>query len=145
MRQKAADAEIGQQKCWKEKIMNKVFVSGIIAGEPALHSSENGMAHLIFPLSVRHRTMNGMMRQEIYTINAWNNPAIWGKENLRVGNLITVQGYLTQHSRENGVLMTEVTAEEFLLGLKPGRRFKEKAAPAVLDPKEDAAPEGEGA
>ena len=90
--------------------MNKVFVSGIIAGEPALRSSENGMAHLIFPLSVRHRTMNGMMRQEIYTINAWNNPAIWGKENLRVGNLITVQGYLTQHSRENGVLMTEVTA-----------------------------------
>ena len=61
MRRKAADAEIGQQKCWKEKIMNKVFVSGIIAGEPALHSSENGMAHLIFPLSVRHRTMNGMM------------------------------------------------------------------------------------
>lgn len=124
--------------------MNKVFVSGIIAGEPALRSSENGMAHLIFPLSVRHRTMNGMMRQEIYTINAWNNPAIWGKENLRVGNLITVQGYLTQHSRENGVLMTEVTAEEFLLGLKPGRRFKAKSAPAVLAPKDDAAPGGEG-
>ena len=98
--------------------MNKVFVSGIIAGEPALHSSENGMAHLIFPLSVRHRTMNGMMRQEIYTINAWNNPAIWGKENLRV--------------------------EEFLLGLKPGRRFKAKSAPAVLATKDDAAPGGEG-
>ena len=106
--------------------MNKVFVSGIIAGEPALRSSENGMAHLIFPLSVRHRTMNGMMRQEIYTINAWNNPAIWGKENLRVGNLITVQGYLTQHSRENGVLMTEVTAEEFLLGLKPAGASKKR-------------------
>lgn len=124
--------------------MNKVFVSGIIAGEPALYSSENGMAHLIFPLSVRHRTMNGMIRQELYTINAWNNPAIWGKENLRVGNLITVQGYLTQHSRENGVLMTEVTAEEFLLGLKPGRRFKAKSASAVLAPKDDAAPGGEG-
>ena len=92
------------------------------------------MAHLIFPLSVRHRTMNGMMRQEIYTINAWNNPAIWGKENLRVGNLITVQGYLTQHSRENGVLMTEVTAEEFLLGAETGQALQRKGCACSFGP-----------
>ena len=94
--------------------MNQVFLSGVIAGKPYLSQSEGGAAHLLFPLSVRHRTAKGVVKQELYTVNAWNNVALWGARRLEQGQLVAMQGYLTQHMRENGTLSVEVTADEFL-------------------------------
>ena len=101
--------------------MNQVFLSGIIAEKPRLTQPEGGTAHLLFPLRVRHRTAKGIVKHELYTVNAWNNVALWGAKRLEQGRLVAVQGYLTQHTRDNGVLSVEITAEEFLPAYKAGR------------------------
>lgn len=108
--------------------MNQVFLSGIIAEKPRLTQPEGGTAHLLFPLRVRHRTAKGVVKHELYTVNAWNNVALWGAKRLEQGQLVAVQGYLTQHMRENGALSVEVTADEFLPANKGSAR--EQASPA---------------
>ena len=116
--------------------MNQVFISGIIADRPRLTQPENGAAHLMFALSVRHRTAKGVVKQELYTVNAWNRVALWGAEQLAQGQLVALQGYLTQHARESGVLAVEITAEEFLLSArKTGgqeREQKQASPPAAM-------------
>ena len=116
--------------------MNQVFISGIIADRPRLTQPENGAAHLMFALSVRHRTAKGVVKQELYTVNAWNRVALWGAEQLAQGQLVALQGYLTQHARESGVLAVEITAEEFLLSAHKtggqGREQKQVLPPAVM-------------
>ena len=101
--------------------MNQVFVAGIIADRPRLVQPETGAARLTFALNVRHRTAKGVVKQELYTVNAWNNVALWGAKQLAQGQLVALQGYLTQHTRDNGVLSVEITAEEFLPAYKAGR------------------------
>ena len=116
--------------------MNQVFISGIIADRPRLTQPENGAAHLMFALSMRHRTAKGVVKQELYTVNAWNRVALWGAEQLAQGQLVALQGYLTQHARESGVLAVEITAEEFLLSArKTGgqeREQKQDSPPAAM-------------
>ena len=97
--------------------MNQVFVAGIIADRPRLVQPETGAARLTFALNVRHRTAKGVVKQELYTVNAWNNVALWGAKQLAQGQLVALQGYLTQHTRDNGVL----SVEEFLPAYKAGR------------------------
>ena len=120
----------------RRKNMNQVFISGIIADRPRLTQPENGAAHLMFALSVRHRTAKGVVKQELYTVNAWNRVALWGAEQLAQGQLVALQGYLTQHARESGVLAVEITAEEFLLSArKTGgqeREQKQASPPAAM-------------
>ncbi len=113
--------------------MNQVYISGKIADRPRLTRAENGSAHLMFALSVRHRTARGVVKQELYTVNAWNKAALWGAEQLAQGQLVALRGYLTQHTGEGGVLTVEVTAEEFLLSAhRTGRREREQTqAPAA--------------
>ena len=121
----------------RRKNMNQVFISGIIADRPRLTQPENGAAHLMFALSVRHRTAKGVVKQELYTVNAWNRVALWGAEQLAQGQLVALQGYLTQHARESGVLAVEITAEEFLLSArKTGgqeREQKQASPPAAME------------
>lgn len=97
--------------------MNKVFLSGKIVGNPELRMESNDSAHLSLVMSVRHRTRSGETHQELYHVNAWNNAARWGAENLTKGQIVAVQGYLTQRQIQAGGITataTEVTAEEFL-------------------------------
>lgn len=101
--------------------MNQVYISGKIADRPRLTRAENGSAHLMFALSVRHRTAKGLVKQELYTVNAWNRVAQWGEKELEQGELVGVKGYLTQHRGENGMVCVEVTAEEILPVRKGGR------------------------
>lgn len=102
--------------------MNQVFISGIIADELRLMHSEAGATHLVFALSVQHRTARGVVKRELYTINAWNHTALWGVANLTQGQFIALKGYLTQRIHTSGVLFTEVTAEEFISAPKsPGK------------------------
>ena len=110
--------------------MNQVFLTGIIAGKPRLVQAEGGAAHLLFPLRVRHRTAGGVVKQELYTVNAWNNVALWGAKHLGQGQLVAVQGYLTQHMRGDGTLSVEVAADEFLPAGKGSARGQGQASPA---------------
>ena len=57
------------------------------------------------------------MKRELYPIHAWNGMANWVHGNLRQGQRVMVQGYLTQRTvimpGEGRVTVSEVTAEEF--------------------------------
>lgn len=109
--------------------MNQVFISGIIADEPRLTHSEAGATHLVFALSVQHRTVRGVIKRELYTINAWNNTALWGGASLTQGQFIALKGYLTQHIHAGGAPFTEVTAEEFIPAQKSAGKLQSHDRP----------------
>jgi single-stranded DNA-binding protein len=97
--------------------MNKVFLTGMIANAPTLRMESGEVPHLIFSLSVRHKTRSGELRKEYYRISAWNNSARWGSEHLTRGQVISVQGYLSQRKiqqEQETLFIPEVVAEEFL-------------------------------
>ena len=97
--------------------MNKVYLSGTIADPPMLSGGEGGPSHSVFQLCVSHKTLKGEIRRELYTVNAWNNAAQWVAANLRQGQRIALQGYLTQKTVRNGegaFQAVEVTSQEFL-------------------------------
>ena len=97
--------------------MNKVFLTGMIANAPTLRMESGEVPHLIFSLSVRNKTRSGELRKEYYRISAWNNSARWGSEHLTRGQVISVQGYLSQRKiqqEQETLFIPEVVAEEFL-------------------------------
>ncbi len=118
--------------------MNKVYLSGVIVENPALVTTEQGATHLILNLSVSHRNKAGI-KSELYRVNAWNNAAIWGNANLRRGQQIMVQGYLTQRPARGegeGTFDVDVTAEEFFPGSRAAvQTEKETFAPAMNEEK----------
>lgn len=91
--------------------MNKVYISGKIVQQPLLQM-ESEIPHLVMSVRVAHKKRNGERRSEDYRVNAWNRIAKWGKENLKHGQIIALQGYLTQNASNNHA--TEITVEEFL-------------------------------
>lgn len=91
--------------------MNKVYISGKVVHQPVL-MGENEAPHLIVSLRVTHRKRNGERRSEDYHVNAWNRVALWGKANLEQGQIVALQGYLTQNAFKDHA--TEITAEEFM-------------------------------
>ena len=97
--------------------MNKVFVTGRIARQPMLRKEQNDVPHLILQLKVSHKTANGEIRNEFYPVSAWHNAALWGETHLQKGQVVGVQGYLSQrkvHAGNVQAMSVEITAEEFL-------------------------------
>lgn len=97
--------------------MNKVFLSGVILDTPSANTHENIPKRTSFLLYVRHRTRQGLVKYEKYPIRAWNGVAEWACANLRQGQQVMVQGYLTQRyitpAEGRGYVGVEVTADEF--------------------------------
>ena len=103
--------------------MNRVYMSGKLAESPLMRM-DGGIAHLTAVLRVSHRTRAGIRKSEDYRINAWNRIAQWGMANLERGQVVAVQGYLTQNHADGNT--TEITVEEFL----PVRVSAPSAVPA---------------
>lgn len=91
--------------------MNKVYISGKLVEQPILRM-EGKNPHLTLTLRVAHKTRAGERKTEDYPVNAWNRAAQWGMANLERGQVVALQGYLTQNAQSGGA--TEVTVEEFL-------------------------------
>lgn len=97
--------------------MNKLYISGCIMDEPQLRKEQGEIEHLVFNLSVRHKTRSGESRREAYRVSAWHKTARWGADNLSKGQLVAIQGYLTQRQVVAGNITatsTEIAVEEFL-------------------------------
>lgn len=110
--------------------MNKVYLSGEVATQPTL--TEGAVPHMIFDLLVTHRTAAGVRKEERYRVNAWHDAARWGFANLRRGQPVAVQGYLTQQVVADAgrtLTLVDVTATEFLPGpdARPWREKREGA------------------
>lgn len=109
--------------------MNKVFISGMVMGTPALHTGTDGTQHLTLTLGVRHKTRAGEIRRESYRVSAWGNVAEWGSKSLTTGQIVGVQGYLTQRQvKTDGIcaVAVEVAAEEFLVMRLPRVETEER-------------------
>ena len=117
--------------------MNKVYVLGTVGSEPRLVQKEGSPEHLVFTLKVSHRSKAGG-KQEYYPINAWNQAAQWGARQLRQGQQVLVDGYLTQQARPEGV-QVQVTASRFY----PQAILTEPERPQGGD--SDPQPQGEAA
>lgn len=99
--------------------MNKLFISGMISEAPVFRMEADDIPHLILSLCVRHRTGAGKMQKEYYRVSAWHNAARWGAKHLQKGQIIGLQGYLTQRKVNVGNIMateTEIAVDEFLAG-----------------------------
>lgn len=119
--------------------MNRLYIDGLIAGEPVFRMEPGEVPHLTFRLGVRHKTRSGEVRSEYYRVSAWHKAALWARDRLRRGQLVSVAGYLTQRTvrREEETLhCTEIVAEQFR-ALEP--LGKAKAAPAQENSSADGA------
>ena len=116
--------------------MNKVFISGMITEKPELRMEPGDIPHLILHLSVRHKIKSGELRSEVYRVSAWHSTAKWGAENLNKGQIVGVQGYLTQrpvHMDNVTAVATEIAADEFLPMRSALREESREAAEVSLD------------
>lgn len=113
--------------------MNKLFISGFIADDPQLRQEQGEIPHLVFNLSVRHKTRFGEVRKETYRVSAWHKAAQWGANNLVKGQLVAIQGYLTQRQVVAGNITattTEIAVDEFLPIQRAVESMQQNGAPA---------------
>ena len=127
---------VGTQPKSTTKDMNKAVISGMITEKSELRMEPGDIPHLILHLSVRHKIRSGEFCSEIYRVSAWRNMARWGVDNLRRGQIIGVQGYLTQRPvRMDNVtaVSTEIAVDEFLPMRQALREESGEAAEAPLN------------
>ncbi len=96
-------------------MINKVYLSGTVMGRVEEISTGDQAKHVVFDLSVTHRTRDGAEKREVYRINAWNGSAKFCRENLSAGMLVALQGYLSQrvlYVGDRPVVLTEVSLNE---------------------------------
>lgn len=92
-----------------------------------------------FVTFISGKTRSGEVRSEYYRVSAWHKAALWARDRLRRGQLVSVAGYLTQRTvrREEETLhCTEIVAEQFR-ALKPMGEAKD--APAQENASADGA------
>ena len=119
--------------------MNRLYIDGMIAGEPVFKMEPGEVPHLTFRLGVRHKTRSGETRDEYYRVSAWHRTALWARDRLRRGQLVNVAGYLTQRTvqrAEETLYCAEIVAEQ-LRALKP--LGEAKNAPAQENSSADGA------
>ena len=78
--------------------MNHVELSGLIAEPVVAHKVNEQIVHAEFQLQTRHKNRAGEWQKERYTIHCWNRLAEWANENLHQGDLVAVDGRLTQRN-----------------------------------------------
>ena len=94
--------------------MNQVNITGMIANEPIFREEAGGIPHTVLSLRRRHKTRAGELRKETYRVSAWHGIAMWAHDNIAVGQIVTVHGYLTQRKTRDGAIATEICAEEIV-------------------------------
>lgn len=110
--------------------MNRLYIDGKIISIPTFKMESGEIPHLTLCLCVRHKTRAGETRSETYRVSAWHKTALWAKDKLQRGQLVSVSGYLTLYSvcREEETLnRVEIAAEQFRL-LQPLSEEKTEAA-----------------
>lgn len=79
--------------------MNEVYLEGIVASVDKPENTADRNHHLVCQLRMTHRTRQGQLKHELYTVNAWNRLADWAEKHIDAGTPVFIKGYLTQRSR----------------------------------------------
>ena len=105
--------------------MNQVNITGMIANEPIFREEAGGIPHTILSLRRRYKTRAGELRKETYRVSAWHGVAVWAHDNIAVGQIVTVHGYLTQRKTREGAIATEICAEEIVPSIQTAFRLSQ--------------------
>jgi len=105
--------------------MNQVNITGMIANEPFFREEAGSIPHVILNLRHRHKTRAGEVRKETYRVSAWHGVAVWAHDNIAVGQIVTVHGYLTQRKTREGAIATEICAEEIVPSVQTAFRLSQ--------------------
>ena len=100
--------------------MNDVFLEGLIISLSPNEVKPNNTSLVTCQLMVPHHTRSGQIKQETFSILAWNRLAAWVERTLHPGMHVFVKGYLTQR-QQNGLTFNDVTASRFIVKQKPRR------------------------
>lgn len=94
--------------------MNEVYLEGIIVSvdKPEAKAAQNH--HLVCQLRTTHRTRQGQLKHELYTVNTWNRLADWAEKHIAAGMPVFIKGYLTQRNH-GGAAAAEITASRFVI------------------------------
>ena len=93
--------------------MNEVFLEGVIVSvEKPVAADKNN--HLVYQLRMTHRNRQGQLKQELFTVNAWNRLADWAERHIAAGTPVFIKGYLTQRNH-SGAAAVEITASRFVI------------------------------
>ena len=119
--------------------MNQVNITGMIVNEPVFREEAGGIPHTILSLRRRQKTRAGELRMETYRVSAWRGVSVWARDNVAVGQIVTIHGYLTQRKNREGAFVTEICAEEIVpsvqTAFKPGRAdIVDNSVPVKPDP-----------
>ena len=111
-------------------MINKVYLSGTVAGRIDEISQAGQAKHVVFDLCVPHKTRDGIEKRELYRINAWNGCAKFCAGSLAPGMQVALQGYLSQRTLYVGdrpVVVTEVALNEVTIPAPPEPAISERA------------------
>lgn len=94
--------------------MNEVYLEGVIVsvGKPEAKATQNH--HLVCQLRTTHRTRQGQLKHELYTVSAWNRLADWAEKHITAGTPVFIKGYLAQRNH-SGAAAVEITASRFVI------------------------------
>ena len=108
--------------------MNEVYLEGVIASIDKPETKADQNHHLVCQLRMTHRTRQGQLKHELYTVNAWNRLADWAEKHIATGTPVFVKGYLTQRNH-SGAAVVEITASRIVIGQTMART---EEAPSIL-------------
>ncbi|MBQ8616860.1 MAG: single-stranded DNA-binding protein [Clostridia bacterium] len=94
--------------------MNEVYMEGVIVAVDKPEAKGDQNHHLVCQLRMTHRTRQGQLKHELYTVNAWNRLADWAEKHIATGTPVFIKGYLTQRNH-SGAAAVEITASRFVI------------------------------
>ena len=94
--------------------MNEVYLEGVIVSVDKPEAKAAQKHHLVCQLRMTHRTSQGQLKHELYTVNAWNRLADWAEKHIAAGTPVFIKGYLSQRNH-SGAAAVEITASRFVI------------------------------
>ena len=73
--------------------MNSVIISGVVTNITDYNAQPE---HVVLSVRIAHRGREENTNHETYRLNTWNRMAVWAKQKLSVGQVVTLTGYLRQ-------------------------------------------------
>ena len=93
--------------------MNSTFISGKFKWKNRV-SSENQIDHLEGILGTRHKTKSGEVKFDNFRFSVWGNTARRFHDEIKIGQIVALKGYLTTGKTNTGATYTEICVEEYI-------------------------------
>lgn len=111
--------------------MNSTFISGKTKWMSSI-SSENQLDHLEGILQTRHKTKSGEVKFDNFRFSIWGNTARRFHDDIKIGQIVAVKGYLTTGKTNTGATYTEICVEEYIPFIQTAAKPNAQIEPAMV-------------